>query len=103
PSVYRDYSSVSNDGMYKQAWPLSTREPDARSLYAHQAEAPAQSFVQRGCVANTQSHVPGTPIEAMPRQRYDLNHGYMFRPGDVPQAPPVNQQQGYGYLPNGGR
>jgi hypothetical protein len=51
-----------------KSWPLSTTVPDAQSPYAYQAEAPTQSFVQRECVTHTQSHVPSTFIEAMPRR-----------------------------------
>ena len=108
PSVYSDYSSVSNGGgMYTQTWQPSTSAPDAQSLYAHhQANAqPPQAFVQPVPVAHNQAYVAGTFVEAMPpRQGYDPNHGQMFRAGEVPQAPSaVNPQQGYGYLPTDGR
>jgi len=104
PSVYSDYSSVSNGGgMYTQTWQPSTSAPDAQSLYAHQANPQTQAFVQPVSVSHTQSYVPSTFVETMPRQGYDPNHGQMFRAGEVQQPPAVNQQQGYGYLPNDGR
>lgn len=102
PSVYGDYGGVGNNGMYTQHWQPATTSPDAHSLYANQANPQTQAFVQSVPVTHPQSYVPSAFVDTMPRQGYDPSHGQMFRPGDVPQAP-VNQQQGYNYLPNDGR
>lgn len=101
PSVYGEYSNVSNNGIYAQQWQPATTTPNAQPLYAQQTNPPAQPFVQAVPVTNTQSYVPNSFVDSISRQGYDPNHGQMFRPNEVP--PPVNQQQGYNYLPNDGR
>lgn len=102
PSIYGDYNNVGNSGLYTQHWQSVTAAPSTQPLYAHQQNTPAQSYVPTVPATHPQSYVNNSYVDAMPRHGYDPSQGQMFRPGDVSQAP-VNQQQGYNYIPNDGR
>ncbi|KAL7786734.1 hypothetical protein V8C37DRAFT_287279 [Trichoderma ceciliae] len=97
-SVFSDYASPGGN-IYGQQWPQASTATSGSSMYPYaQQQTSAQStpFVGSGVSMTPNQPFIASTFEAH-RNDYDQNGNQIFRSGDLAQAPPVNQQQGYGY------
>ncbi|KAK0759692.1 hypothetical protein N5P37_007880 [Trichoderma harzianum] len=98
PSVFSDYASPG--GMYSQQWPQASTNTNASTMYPYaqqQTTTQSASFVGSGVsMTSNQTFIPNS-FETPHRNEYDQTGAPIFRSGDLSQAPPVTQQQGYGY------
>ncbi|TFB00902.1 Uncharacterized protein CCMA1212_007293 [Trichoderma ghanense] len=99
PSVFSEYASPGGN-LYSQQWPQGSTTTNASTMYPYaQQQPPAQPapFVASGVSITPNQSFIANSFEAPHRSEFDQNVNPIFRSGDLPQAPAVNQQQGYGY------
>lgn len=99
PSVFSDYASPGGN-LYSQQWPQASTTTNASTMYPYsqqQAATQPTPFVGSGVSMTANQPFIASSFEAPHRNEYDQNGNPIFRSGDLSQAPPVNQQQGYGY------
>ncbi|RFU72839.1 hypothetical protein TARUN_9412 [Trichoderma arundinaceum] len=99
PSVFSDYASPGGN-LYSQQWPQASTAANGSSMYPYaqqQTTAQPTPFVGSGVSMTPNQPFIASTFEAPHRSDYDQNGNPIFRSGDLSQAPPVNQQQGYGY------